>query len=67
MGMNVVIEVMIDHLNRHRKHLDAATLTLIDLLRETDEQPDESQKDVLYKAERKLRLELGDKAYFRRS
>ena len=66
MGMNVVIEVMIVHLNRHRKHLDAATLTLIDHLVETGEQPDESQIDVLYMAERKLRLELGDEAYFGR-
>jgi len=67
MGMNVVIEVLIDNLNHHRRHLDVATLTLIDHLVETGEQPDESQKDVLYKAERKLRLEHGDETYFGRS
>ena len=67
MGMNVVIEVMIAHLNRHRKHLDVATLALIDHLAETDEQPNESQKNVLYMAERKLRHDLGDEAYFGRS
>ena len=64
MGMNVVIEVMIANLNRHRKHLDDATITLIDRLVETDEQPDESQKDVLYQAEGKLRVDLGDEEYF---
>ncbi len=67
MGMNVVIEVMIDHLNRHRKHLDVATITLIDELTEKEEQPDESQTDVLYQAERRLRSDLGDEAYFERT
>ncbi len=57
----VVIEILIAKLNNHRKHLDDATITLIDQLRETDEQPDESQKDVLYLAERKLRHDLGPK------
>lgn len=45
MGMNVVIEVLIANLNRHRK------------------QPDESQKDALYQAERKLKRDLGDEEY----
>ncbi len=67
MGMNVVIEVLIDNLNRHRKHLDDATITLIDQLRETGEQPDESQKNVLYQAERRLRRHLGDEEYFKRT
>ncbi len=67
MGMNVVIEVLIGNLNRHRKHLDDATITLIDQLADTDEQPDESQKGVLYRAERTLRLDLGDKVYFGRT
>ncbi len=67
MGMNVVIEVMIAHLNRHRKHLDDATITLIDQLVETDGQPDDSQKDVLYMAERQLRHVLGDDEYFGRT
>ena len=66
MGMNVVIEVLIAKLNNHRKHLDDATITLIDQLVETGEQPDESQKDVLYQAERRLRRDLGDKEFFRR-
>ncbi len=67
MGMNVVIEVMIANLNRHRKHLDDATITLIDQLVETDGQPDESQKDALYLAERQLRNDLGDDEYFGRT
>ncbi len=67
MGMNVVIEVMIANLNRHRKHLDEATITLIDQLVETDGQPDESQKDALYLAERQLRNDLGDDEYFGRT
>ncbi len=67
MGMNVVIEILLVHLNRHRKHLDAATITLIDHLRETNEQPDETQKEMLYRAERKLRLDLGEEEYFRRT
>ena len=67
MGMNVVIEVMIAHLNNHRRHLDDATITLIDQLVETDGQPDESQKDVLYMAERHLRQVLGDDKYFGRT
>ncbi|MEE9297360.1 MAG: hypothetical protein V3W34_20670 [Phycisphaerae bacterium] len=67
MGMNVVIEVLIANLDRHRKHLDDATITLIDQLVETDGQPDESQKDVLYLAERHLRHVLGDDEYFGRT
>ena len=67
MGTNVVIEVMIANLNRHRKHLDDATITLIDQLVETDGQPDESQKDALYLAERQLRNDLGDDEYFGRT
>ncbi len=67
MGMNVVIEVMMANLNRHRKHLDDATITLIDQLVETEEQPDESQKVVLYLAERHLRNKLGDDEYFGRT
>ncbi len=67
MGMNVVIEVMIANLNRHRKHLDDATITLIDQLVETDGQPDESQKDALYLAERQLRNDLGEDEYFGRT
>ncbi|MCH8153449.1 MAG: hypothetical protein ACE10B_09245 [Phycisphaerales bacterium] len=65
--MNVVIEVMIANLNRHRKHLDDATITLIDQLVETDGLPDESQKDALYLAERQLRNDLGDDEYFGRT
>ena len=67
MGMNVVIEVLIANLDRHRKHLDDATITLIDQLVETDGQPDDSQKDVLYMAERQLRHVLGDDEYFGRT
>ncbi len=67
MGMNVVIEVLIANLDRHRKHLDDATITLIDQLVETEEQPDESQKVVLYLAERHLRNKLGDDEYFGRT
>ena len=67
MGINVVIEVMIANLNRHRKHLDDATITLIDQLVETDGQPDESQKDALYLAERQLRNDLGEDEYFGRT
>ncbi|MCZ6446542.1 MAG: hypothetical protein O6758_10215 [Planctomycetota bacterium] len=65
--MNVVIEVMIANLNRHRKHLDDATITLIDQLVETDGLPDESQKDALYLAERQLRNDLGEDEYFGRT
>ncbi len=65
MGMNVVIEVLIAKLNHHRKHLDDATITLIDQLMETDEQPDESQKEILYQAERRLRRDLGDEEFYR--
>ena len=64
MGMNVVIEIMIASLSRHRKRLDDATIILIDSLVETDEQPDESQMDVLYQAKRRLRHDLGDDEYF---
>ena len=63
MGMNVVIEVLIANSNRDCKHPDDATITLIDQLVETDEQPDESQKDALYQAERKLIRDLGDEEY----
>ena len=66
MGMNIVIEVLLAKLNNHRKHLDDATITLIDQLVETGEQPDESQKDILYQAERRLRRDLGDEQFFRR-
>ncbi len=65
MGMNVVVEVLIDRLNRHRKHLDVETSTLIALLTTPDEQPDDPQKEVLYRAEQKLRNDLGDEEYFR--
>ncbi|MCZ6611772.1 MAG: hypothetical protein O6941_03985 [Planctomycetota bacterium] len=58
---------MIANLNRHRKHLDDATITLIDQLVETDGLPDESQKDALYLAERQLRNDLGDDEYFGRT
>ncbi len=67
MGMNVVIEILLVHLNRHRKHLDAATITLIDKLLETGEQPDETQKETLYRAERRLRRDLGDEEFYRRN
>ncbi len=67
MSMNVVFEVLLAHLNRHRKHLDDATITLIDQLVETDGQPDDSEKDVLYLAERHLRHKLGDDEYFGRT
>ena len=67
MGMNVVIEVLLSKLNHHRKHLDDATITLIDQLVETGEQPDESQKDVLYQAERRLRRDIGDEEFYRRN
>ncbi len=65
MGMNIVIEILIAKLNNHRKHLDDATITLIDQLRETDEQPDESQKEILYQAERRLRLDISDEEFYR--
>lgn len=67
MGMEMVIELLVAHLNRHRAHLADATISLIDQLRETDAQPDEAEKTVLYEAERKLRRDLGDEEYFRRS
>ncbi len=67
MGMDTVIELLIAHLNLFREHLDDATITLIDQLRETGEQPDESQKNVLYQAERRLRRHLGDEEYFKRT
>ena len=65
MGMNAEIEALIAGLNRHRRHLDAAMISLIDHLQKTNQQPGESQKDVLYQAERKLRHDLGDEEYFR--
>ncbi len=67
MGMDTVIELLIAHLNLFREHLDDATITLIDQLRETGEQPDESQKNVPYQAERRLRRHLGDEEYFKRT
>ena len=67
MGMDMVIKLLIDKLNQHRKHLDDATIALIDQLMETGEQPDESQKDVLHQAEQRLRHKLGDKEYLRRA
>ena len=67
MGMDPVIKLLIAHLNLFREHLDDATITLIDQLRETGEQPDESQKNVLYQAERRLRRHLGDEEYFKRT
>ena len=66
MGINVEIERLIASLNHHRKDLDDATITLIDHLVETDEPPDDSQKNVLYKAERSLIRDLGDE-FFRRT
>ena len=66
-GMNVVIEVLLSKLNHHRKHLDDATITLIDQLMEKGEEPDESQKRVLYQADRKLRRDIGDQEFFRRA
>ncbi len=65
MGMNVVIEVLIAKLNNHRKHLTGPTITLIDRLMETNEQPDESQKEILYRAERKLRRDIGNEEFYR--
>ncbi len=66
MGMNVVIEVLIAKLNNHRKRLTGPTITLIDRLMKTNEQPDESQKEVLYQAERKLRRDIGDEEFYQR-
>ncbi len=67
MGMNAVTEALLAHLNLFREHLDDATITLIDQLVETDEQPDELQQNVLYQAEQKLRRKLGDEEYLKRS
>ena len=67
MGMNAVTAALIAHLNLFREHLDDATITLIDQLVETDEQPDELQKDVLYRAEQRLRRKLGDEEYLKRT
>ena len=67
MGMNAVTEALIAHLNLFREHLDDATITLIDQLVETDEQPGELQKDVLYRAEQRLRRKLGDEEYLKRT
>lgn len=55
-----VIELLIARSNRHREHLDDATITLLEQLRETGEQPEESQTAALYQAERKLRSDLDD-------
>ena len=57
--MDLEIGLLTAHLNHHRKHLDDATITLIDQLCETDEEPDRSQKDALYQAEWKLKRDLG--------
>ena len=65
--MDLVIVLLIAHFNHHRKHLDDATITLIDQLLESDEQPDGSQKDALYEAEWKLKGDLGYQEYFRRT
>ena len=62
--MDMVIGLLIAHLNRRLKHLDDATITLIDQLSETGEQPDESQKEILFRAERRLRRDLGYQNYF---
>ncbi len=67
MGMNVVFEVLIAKLNNHRKHVDDATITMIDRLMETGEEPDDSQKEILYQTERRLRRDLGDEEFFRRT
>ncbi len=65
MGMNAEIEALIASLNHYRKHLTRPTITLIDRLTKTGEQPDESQKEVLYRAERKLRRDIGDEEFYR--
>ena len=67
MGMNVVFEVLIAKLNNHRKHLDDATITMIDQLMETGEEPDDSQKDILLQAQQRLRRDLGDEQFFRQA
>jgi len=67
MGMEMVIQRLITHLNLFREDLDDATITLIDQLLEMDEQPDELQQNVLYQAEQRLRRKLGDEEYLKRS
>ena len=67
MGMEMVIQLLITHLNLFREDLDDATITLIDQLLEMDEQPDELQQNVLYQAEQRLRRKLGDEEYLKRS
>ena len=67
MSMNAEIEALIANLDRHRKHLPFAIIAMIDRLREMDKQPGESQKNRLYLAERKLRRELGDEEYLKRT
>ncbi len=65
MGMEMVIQLLITHLNLFREDLDDATITLIDQLMQTGEQPDESEKEILYRAERMLRLDIGDEEFYR--
>ena len=65
--MEMVIQLLITHLNRFREDLDDATITLIDQLMESDKQPGELEKGVLYQAERRLRRKLGDEEYLNRT
>ena len=67
MGMNAVTAALIAHLNLFREHLDDATITMIDQLIESDKQPGELEKGVLYQAERRLRRKLGDEEYLKRT
>ena len=67
MSMNAEIEALIANLNNHRKHLPFAIIAMIDRLREMDKQPGESQKNRPYLAERKLRRDLGDEEYLKRT
>ncbi len=67
MGMDMVFKLLIAKLNQHRKHLDDATITLIDQLMESDKQPGELEKGVLYQAERRLRRKLGDEEYLKKA
>ncbi len=67
MGMNPEIEALITGLNRVRKHLYSHEIILIDRLVKAGEQPDESQKEILYRAELRLRRDLGYQNYFGRT
>ena len=67
MGMNPEIEALITGLNRVRKHLYSHEIILIDRLVKAGEQPDESQKEILYRAERRLTRDLGDEEFFRQA